>query len=61
MCKGCIIDEDECGVWCILEIKYVKTIWSRRKLDHPRWSKDLEDTPAIFAVVYDFKLLAKLI
>jgi hypothetical protein len=39
----------------------VETIWSRRKLDHPRRSKYLEDTPAIFAVVGDLKLLAKLI
>ena len=61
ICKGCIIDENVGGVWSILEIKYVETIWSRRKLDHPRRSKYLEDTPAIFAVVGDLKLLAKLI
>jgi hypothetical protein len=59
--KRCIIDENESSLWGLLEIKDVETSRSRRKLDHPRRSEDLEDTPAIFAIVGDLKLLTKFI
>jgi len=59
--KGCIIDEDEGSIWSVFEVKDVKAIRSRRKLDYPSWSKNFEDTPTIFAVISDVKLLAKLI
>jgi hypothetical protein len=59
--KGCVIDENEGGFRSILEIKDMETIFGGSKLDHPRRSKNLEDTPAIFAVICDLKLLTKLI
>ncbi len=51
-----IIDKDERGVRILLEIKDMESARSRFEFNHPRLREDLENTPAILAVVGYLKI-----